>query len=130
MASNQAYVSNGDATTTTANSASNPTNPALTAAKSNANSNISSINQQVESVKEIMKDNLNKVLERDVSLHELENRTENLETSANLFQTRAIRARRLFACKSRKWTIIIVICVLVLLGIIGLAIGLSVQKQK
>jgi hypothetical protein len=121
MASNPAYVNSGDTPTVPVSTTANP---------NNTNTYITTLNQQVESIKVIMKDNVNKVLERDVSLNELQNRTENLETNANLFQTRAIRARRLFACKNRKWTIIIVICVLVLLAIIGLAIGLSVSKPK
>ena len=101
MASNPAYV----------NSSNTPSAPISTVTNPNVNNNINTLNQQVESIKVIMRDNVNKVLERDVSLNELQNRTENLETNANLFQTRAIRARRFFACKNRKWTIIIVICV-------------------
>ncbi len=93
------------------------------------NSNIYSINQQVEDLKEIMKDNVNKVMERDGSLHDLENRTENLEIHAGQFQTRAVRVKRFFACKNKKWTLIIIIFVLFILFIIAITIGLSIKKN-
>ena len=101
------------------------------ATTTNNNNNIYSINQQVDGLKDIMRDNVNKVMERDISLRDLENRTQDLEDHANIFQTNTTRVKRFFACQNRKWTIIIIVTILVILLIIGLAIGLSVSsKQK
>lgn len=96
----------------------------------NDTNNIYSINQQVNGLKEIMRDNVNKVMERDISLHDLETRTQGLEDHANIFQTNTTRVKRFFACQNRKWTIILVSTILIILLIIGLAIGLTVSSNK
>lgn len=97
--------------------------------KGNVN-NVYTVNQQVDNLKEIMKENVNKVMDRDVSLRDLEDRTQNLEDHATLFKTSTSRVKRLFAWKSFKTTLYIVIGVLILLATIGLAIGLSLAKKS
>ncbi|KAI9018965.1 synaptobrevin [Hyaloraphidium curvatum] len=84
------------------------------------------VQQELEEVKVIMQDNLNKAIERGENLQDLQLKTEELQESSQQFQKTAKEVKRQMWWKDTKMQIIIgvvVVCVLAL--IIGLSVGLS-----
>lgn len=74
----------------------------------------------VDEVVGIMKVNVEKVLERDQKLSELENRADALQQGATQFEQQAGKLKRKFWWKNLKMMIIIgIICVIILIIIIG-----------
>ncbi|EFO14766.1 synaptobrevin family protein [Loa loa] len=71
------------------------------------------IRQQVESIREVMSSNMQRVLERGEQLENIEGRTEALTQSSQTFQWTARRVQRRICVKNAKWTIIIVVCLMV-----------------
>uniref|UniRef100_A0A3Q3W9R5 V-SNARE coiled-coil homology domain-containing protein n=1 Tax=Mola mola TaxID=94237 RepID=A0A3Q3W9R5_MOLML len=76
---------------------------------------------QVNEVKVILKENINKVLERGDRLDDLIGKTDNLQTSADAFQRTSTRVARKYWWKNIKMMIIIGIVVLIILILIILA---------
>lgn len=82
----------------------------------------------VDEVVGIMKVNVEKVLERDQKLSELENRADALQQGATQFEQQAGKLKRKFWWKNLKMMIIIgIICVIILIIIIG---EWYLQKKK
>lgn len=74
----------------------------------------------VDEVVGIMKVNVEKVLERDQKLSELENRADALKQGATQFEQQAGKLKRKYWWKNLKMMIIIgIICVVILIIIIG-----------
>ncbi|XP_029441050.1 vesicle-associated membrane protein 8-like [Rhinatrema bivittatum] len=73
---------------------------------------------QVDNVKNIMTQNINRVLEREVKLDELVIRTDDLQASAHAFQKTSAKIARKTWWKNRKMTVIIVLVVLMVVIII------------
>lgn len=74
----------------------------------------------VDEVVGIMKVNVEKVLERDQKLSELENRADALQQGATQFEQHAGKLKRKYWWKNLKMMIIIgIICVIILIIIIG-----------
>ncbi|KAK6110381.1 Uncharacterized protein BM_BM7013 [Brugia malayi] len=71
------------------------------------------IRQHVESVKEVMNNNMQRVLERGEQLENIENRTEALTQSSQTFHWTARRVQRRMCVKNAKWIIIITIFLMV-----------------
>ncbi|CAF2477612.1 unnamed protein product [Rotaria sp. Silwood2] len=84
----------------------------------------------VNQVVDVMKDNLDKVLERDAKLSTLENRAEILETGASQFTTNASKLKRKYWWKNVKMWIILIIVIIVLIIVIVVAITQSVKSNK
>lgn len=74
--------------------------------------------RQVNEVVDIMRTNVNKVLERGEKLDDLGERAESLEIGANQFQTSAQRIKRKMWWENAKMWIIIGIIVAIILAII------------
>ncbi|CAF3634317.1 unnamed protein product [Rotaria socialis] len=79
----------------------------------------------VNQVVDVMKDNLDKVLERDAKLTTLENRAEVLQTGASQFTTNASKLKRKYWWKNVKMWIILIIVIIVLIIVIVVAITQS-----
>ncbi|KAM8794223.1 LOW QUALITY PROTEIN: vesicle-associated membrane protein 2 [Eudromia elegans] len=74
---------------------------------------------QVDEVVDIMRVNVDKVLERDQKLSELDDRADALQAGASQFETSAAKLKRKYWWKNLKMMIILgVICVIVLIIII------------
>uniref|UniRef100_A0A0R3RNJ3 V-SNARE coiled-coil homology domain-containing protein n=1 Tax=Elaeophora elaphi TaxID=1147741 RepID=A0A0R3RNJ3_9BILA len=71
---------------------------------------LATIRQQVENVREVMNDNMQRVLERGEQLENIEGRTEALTQSSQNFQWTARRVHRRMCVKNGKWTIIVAAC--------------------
>jgi len=74
--------------------------------------------QQVGEVVDIMRVNVEKVLERDTKLSELDQRADNLQEGASQFQTQANRLKRKYWWQNLKFMIIIGVVIAVVLLII------------
>jgi len=86
---------------------------------------ISTINAELEDVKNIMQENIEKVVQRGDNLQALESTTTALEQDASGFRTRASQLKNAVWWGSLRMKIIIGVAILVIIGIIILAICLS-----
>ncbi|XP_034638351.1 vesicle-associated membrane protein 2-like [Trachemys scripta elegans] len=74
---------------------------------------------QVDEVVDIMRVNVDKVLERDQKLSELDNRADALQAGASQFETSAAKLKRKYWWKNCKMMIILgVVCAVILIVII------------
>ncbi|XP_020916926.1 vesicle-associated membrane protein 3 [Exaiptasia diaphana] len=73
---------------------------------------------QVDEVVDIMKVNVDKVLERDAKLSELDNRADALTAGASQFETNAARLKRKMWWQNCKMWIILIIVILVIIAVI------------
>eukprot|EP00124_Ichthyophonus_hoferi_P002985 Ihof_evm9s231 gene=Ihof_evmTU9s231 len=73
---------------------------------------------QVDEVVGIMKDNVEKVLERDAKLTDLEDKSETLRDGAQRFQKTSTQVKKKMWWKNLKWTLIMVAVALVIALII------------
>ncbi|KAF1758929.1 hypothetical protein GCK72_015389 [Caenorhabditis remanei] len=80
------------------------------------------IRRQVDDVRQVMADNVERIMERGERLENMENRTEALRTSATSFKSTARRVQRHFCQKNLKWTLILLLVVTVFVVAIVLTI--------
>ncbi|XP_017295710.1 vesicle-associated membrane protein 8 isoform X2 [Kryptolebias marmoratus] len=91
---------------------------------SGSSGKLDQVQSQVNEVKVILKDNINKVLERGDRIDDLIGKTDDLQASADSFQRTSTRVARKYWWKNVKMMIIIgVIVVIVLILIILAATG-------
>lgn len=83
---------------------------------------------QVDEVIDVMKDNVGKVLERGDRLEDLQDKSENLSTNADLFRVRAKGLKTTMWWRECKMRVILVLVVVVILCII--IIPIIVQNTK
>nr|XP_046225589.1 vesicle-associated membrane protein 7 isoform X1 [Oncorhynchus gorbuscha]XP_046225590.1 vesicle-associated membrane protein 7 isoform X1 [Oncorhynchus gorbuscha]XP_046225591.1 vesicle-associated membrane protein 7 isoform X1 [Oncorhynchus gorbuscha] len=83
-----------------------------------ASSKLESVQGQVNEVKVILKDNINKVLERGERLDDLVDKTHDLQATADSFQRTSTRVARKYWWKNTKMMIIIGVIVLIILILI------------
>jgi hypothetical protein len=96
----------------------------------NSEAKINATFQQVDEIKEIMNENIQKAIQRDVKLSALEQSAENLENQANEFKTTTKRVHKRALFQNRKWTFISIAIVLVIIATIAIIIGLAVGLTK
>ncbi|XP_071321524.1 vesicle-associated membrane protein 8 isoform X2 [Trachinotus anak] len=85
---------------------------------SGSSSKLDTVQGQVNEVKVILKDNINKVLERGDRLDDLIGKTDDLQASADSFQRTSTRVARKYWWKNIKLMIIIGIVVLIIIILI------------
>ncbi|XP_072515519.1 vesicle-associated membrane protein 8 [Salminus brasiliensis] len=83
-----------------------------------APSKLNEVQHQVNEVKVIIKDNINKVLERGERLDDLIGKTDDLQATADSFQRTSTRVSRKFWWKNMKMMIIIGVVVLIIVVLI------------
>uniref|UniRef100_A0A8C6XVC1 Vesicle associated membrane protein 3 n=1 Tax=Naja naja TaxID=35670 RepID=A0A8C6XVC1_NAJNA len=87
---------------------------------SSSNRRLQQTQNQVDEVVDIMRVNVDKVLERDQKLSELDDRADALQAGAAQFETNAAKLKRKFWWKNCKmWAILITVVVVLLIIIIG-----------
>ncbi|XP_075266519.1 LOW QUALITY PROTEIN: vesicle-associated membrane protein 8 [Salarias fasciatus] len=84
-------------------------------------SRLDGVQGQVNEVKVILKDNINKVLERGDRLDDLIGKTDDLQATADSFQRTSTRVARKYWWKNIKMMILIGVVVLIILILIILA---------
>ncbi|XP_054544797.1 vesicle-associated membrane protein 2 isoform X1 [Talpa occidentalis] len=86
---------------------------------------------QVDEVVDIMRVNVDKVLERDQKLSELDDRADALQAGASQFETSAAKLKRKYWWKNLKMMIILgVICAIILIIIIGTRCDRTSQSSE
>lgn len=84
------------------------------------NAGIENTRRQVDEVVNIMRDNMTKVLERDVRLSELNSRADQLEASGRQFQSSSKQLHKKYYCENIKWLIALgglaVIIIIIIIG--------------
>lgn len=74
--------------------------------------------QQVDEVVLIMKDNIDKVLQRDEKLTNIESRSEELQAGANRFQKVSTKLKQKLWCKNMRFVMILASIFLILIILI------------
>ncbi|XP_053196044.1 vesicle-associated membrane protein 8 isoform X2 [Scomber japonicus] len=92
-----------------------------TEAPAPSGSKLDQVQGQVNEVKVILKDNINKVLERGDRLDDLIGKTDDLQASADSFQKTSTRVARKYWWKNVKLMIIIGVIVVIIIILIILA---------
>merc|ERR1712126_265707 len=87
-------------------------------AEAEGNQKLAQAQAQVGEVVDVMRVNVEKVLERDSKLSDLNSRADHLQAGANQFQTQATRLKRKYWWQNMKMMMIIGVVVLILLIII------------
>lgn len=85
---------------------------------------------QVRQVTNIMEENMRRALERDENIADVGRRTAELEEGANQFQTMSNKAKNHYLCQNRKWTIILIATIAMVIVLVGLGVLLLVQYNK
>lgn len=85
---------------------------------------------QVNEITNIMHQNIERALQRDVNLSHLENKTESLQINAEDFKTTSKKTHKHFLWKNRKWTLILLLVIAIIIAAIALGIGLGVTKKN
>lgn len=86
---------------------------------------ISTLQSQVEEVKGVMTQNIEKVLERGERLEELMEKTTELESNAATFKKTSRQVQRKMWWKNTRWTIILAVVAILVIGIIIIIILFS-----
>ncbi|KNC74392.1 hypothetical protein SARC_13059 [Sphaeroforma arctica JP610] len=81
-------------------------------------SSIQHTQDQVDEVVDIMKDNVNKVLERDQKLTEIEDRSDALKDGASRFQKTSGQVKSKMWWKNLKWTLLIIALIVIVIIVI------------
>eukprot|EP00047_Mylnosiga_fluctuans_P001640 m.221245 g.221245 ORF g.221245 m.221245 type:complete len:97 (-) comp10546_c0_seq1:96-386(-) len=77
---------------------------------------------QVDEVVGVMRDNMQKVLERDSKLGDLEDKADGLKEGANRFEKKSVKLKRKMQWKNMKMMLILVVVIAVLALIITLIV--------
>jgi len=88
---------------------------------------LADVQQKVEEVKTVMKDNVNRTLENVEKLEDLESKSETIENSAKQFEKGARGMQLGMRCRYYKMTAIIALLVIAILLIIFVPIGLKLS---
>ncbi|TWW61620.1 Vesicle-associated membrane protein 3 [Takifugu flavidus] len=85
-----------------------------------SNKRLQQTQAQVDEVVDIMRVNVDKVLERDQKLSELDDRADALQAGASQFETSAAKLKRKYWWKNMKmWGILIAVVLIIIIIIIG-----------
>jgi len=106
---------------------SNPPNSMQ--ASSNASKKLQQTQAQVDEVVDVMRTNVDKVLERDQKLSELDDRADALQQGASQFETQAAKLKRKYWWKNCKMWAILIIVVIVLIIIIAVSAASNQQPS-
>jgi len=83
---------------------------------------LSQVQRQADDVTNVMRQNIEKTMQRGDQLDELDDKSVRLEESAQRFQKSAVKVNRMFCLRSwRNMAIIVVLCIVVLVLILWAA---------
>jgi vesicle-associated membrane protein 4 len=83
---------------------------------------IINIKDEVEEVTNIMKDNVNKIIERDVKLNDLEDISDELNESAYTFERKANKLKKIMWWRNKKILCILIIALILFIAIVAFII--------
>lgn len=76
------------------------------------------VKEQLDEVHLIMRNNVERVLERGDQLGDLEEKSERLVQDANRFSSTSRKLKRKMWCQDKKWLLVLAVIILLVLGII------------
>merc|ERR1712113_710311 len=88
-------------------------------------SELSRARSQVDQVTEIMKNNVNHVLNRGEALSDIVSQANALQSNASQFRTTATSVRRQMWCRNMKWTMIYCIVAIAVIVVVIVSISLG-----
>lgn len=97
-----------------------------------SNQKLVTTQKQVDEVVGIMRQNMDKVLERDTKLSDLDNRAESLQAGASQFESNAGKLKRKMWWQNCKMWVILIVVILIIIAIIviwAVADGNSTKKK-
>ncbi|XP_063173564.1 vesicle-associated membrane protein 3 [Candoia aspera] len=98
--------------------------PGAAGPASGSNRRLQQTQHQVDEVVDIMRVNVDKVLERDQKLSELDDRADALQAGAAQFETNAAKLKRKYWWKNCKmWAILVAVVVMLIIIIIILSVS-------
>lgn len=86
------------------------------------NDRLKSAQQKVDEVKEVMRDNIDRVMENTEQLHIVEHKSETLELQAKQFEQNSRKVKRRFCMQYAKTTCVLVLIILIVIFIIVMAL--------
>ena len=89
---------------------------------------VTGINSQVEDLKDAMRENINKAMNRGIQLEQLDSKVEDLYINSNTFQKTSSKTKNKYKWENIKWTILLIAVISIILLVIILAITLSFKK--
>lgn len=92
-------------------------------------SSVVKLNQQVDEVKLIMLDNIDKTIKRGENIDDLDNKARELSEHASLFGKYSRDLNRKMWCKNMKFCIILIIVILIILFLIIVPIAVSYRHN-
>ncbi|XP_064459647.1 vesicle-associated membrane protein 3-like isoform X2 [Ornithodoros turicata] len=96
-----------------------------------ASKRIQQTQAQVDEVKELMRVNVEKVLERDQKLSDLDDRADALQQGASQFEQQAGKLKRKFWWKNCKmWAILIGVIVVIIIIIVVYSVTTTTKKKE
>jgi vesicle-associated membrane protein 7 len=98
----------------------------------NENDKLTQVKRQVDDIKSVMMENIDRVLERGEKLEIMVEKSEKLEEHAKIFQKRGTDLKRHFCVQNAKWMVLLAIVVIVIVFIIVLVAcgGFTFDKCK
>ena len=84
--------------------------------------------KQVDTVINIMKDNMEKVIQRDEKLTEIESRSEDLQEGSKRFHKVSIKLKHKMWCKNMKFIMLVVAVILIFILIIIMIVLINMKK--
>ncbi|KAK0149350.1 Vesicle-associated membrane protein 3 [Merluccius polli] len=115
----QICYSTSTSTTTTTSYRSNPNPGPEGSGAAQGNRRLQQTQAQVDEVVDIMRVNVDKVLERDQKLSELDDRADALQAGASQFETSAAKLKRKYWWKNCKmWAILIAVLIIIVIIIV------------
>ena len=91
------------------------------------NNHIDRLEQDIDEVTHLLKNNVEKVLERGDKLEDLQDRSEDLTASSIQFKTRSRDLRRKMCCQNFKMTCILIIVISAIIAVVILIILLTLK---
>lgn len=91
-------------------------------------SKIEQTQDELEEVKVVMRDNIEKVMERDVKISDLEDRSEQLKDGASRFHITSRKLRRQMWWQDKKMTCFFILVILLVLIIVIVPIAVTSSK--
>ncbi|CAF3522285.1 unnamed protein product [Rotaria sordida] len=89
------------------------------------NNSVTTLHNQVQEVVGVMKQNIDKLLDRDVALNNLVTRSDDLQSSATTYNRTANQLHKKYWCKNAKTNICIAGIIITVIFIVILSIALS-----
>lgn len=104
----------------------------MDARNDNSNDKVTKVKQQIEEVKGVLMDTIDKTMKRGENLNTIVQKTEDLSNDAQIFQTNSVQLRKMMCWRRIKCTVflILALCILGFIAAIAICGGFTFYKCK